>query len=175
MKTNAINQLTSALTALFVILMFAFSACSSDDDPSDDPSDPTSVNVTKITVTDFPQHNGYIHIPLVGSNPIYWDALELGAPDIYPSIIQGSKTILTCVDDRRTNAQNNSSYSFTINPVVNLNPTESYTIRLHDWDPADDDLMGETSFKPYKGNDEPNQILISGGGVSWTLDVTYSH
>ena len=39
MKTKAINQLTSALLAMFVIIMFAFSACSSDDG-GDDPDDP---------------------------------------------------------------------------------------------------------------------------------------
>ena len=39
MKTKAINQLTSALLAMFVIILFAFSACSSDDPPGPVPID----------------------------------------------------------------------------------------------------------------------------------------
>ena len=38
MKTKAINQLTSAFLAMFVVLMFAFSACSSDDSGDDPPA-----------------------------------------------------------------------------------------------------------------------------------------
>ncbi len=172
MKTTTIFQKTAVIFAMFVFIVFAFNACSNDDD--DDPSDPTSVNVTKITVTDFPQHNGYIDF-IVYTTPIYWDPLDLGAPDIFPSIIKGSKTIISFAGEYSKNAQNNSSYAFNVNPIVKLNPTDTYTIRLHDWDSAADDLMGETSFKPYNGDDEPNQLLITGGGVSWTLDVTYSH
>ncbi len=44
MKTKAINQLTGALLAMFVIIAFAISACSSEDSPDPDPVVVTSVN-----------------------------------------------------------------------------------------------------------------------------------
>ena len=78
MKTKAINQLTSALLAMFVIIMFAFSACSSDDSNDDPPApDPTPIGYQPGDVIPagdypsitFPNKNQFVQ-QLIGA-PVY--------------------------------------------------------------------------------------------------------
>ncbi len=53
MKTKAINQLTSALLAMFAIILFAFSACSSDDPDPDPNPDPNPIgNAIEVAISD---------------------------------------------------------------------------------------------------------------------------
>lgn len=124
---------------------------------------PTSIRLNKIDVKSFPATN----------NGAGWD---IGSgPDIYPVLVKGSNVIWESTTYFE-NANPSADYSFNVNPVVNLNPNDQYSILLYDEDGIwSDEYMGGVSFFPYSNkNNFPNVInLDAGGDVTFKLYVTY--
>jgi hypothetical protein len=159
MKTKTIFKTTASLLAMFVIMLFAFNACSKDDSDSEPilDSDPVlmKLNITEIAVIRFKNDN-MISV---------WDP-PFGKPDIYPRIDFGNTIIL---DEDAHSKQNIGAVDlpvhFNINPPVDLLYLDKeYVYKLYDDDDgfinSADDFMGSLSFVPIN-EWKPGALTIS--------------
>lgn len=126
---------------------------------------PSKIRITNIQLTSFPPTD----------NGGGWD-LSSGA-DIYVSM-EYSGVIIYEHPSYYENANPNQDYNFQPNINLNMNnPTDTYIIRLYDYDDFDsDDYMGGLQFVPYQNsNNFPSTIILDAGtGISFQLSISYT-
>lgn len=127
---------------------------------------PSKIRVTKIEVTRFPAKD----------NGADWDDFLEGQsdPDIYPALFEAN-TVIWNSSNYITDASQ-TTYAFTPNQTIELNPTTQYSIQLYDHDAVtSDDFIEGIIFTPYSStNGFPStRILDAGGTVAFKAYLTY--
>ncbi|MBW8051197.1 MAG: hypothetical protein FVQ77_12820 [Cytophagales bacterium] len=129
---------------------------------------PTSIQITKVVVTDFPDKQPS------GSN---WDITSC-CPDIYFQILKGTTLIYDSPTYKINAVSTSAPYTFTPSSSITLSsPTSNYTIRLYDYDSTSgDEYMGGILFTPYSStNGFPSTSVVdAGAGLSFTLHLSYT-
>lgn len=129
---------------------------------------PTSIRITKITVTNFPPTD---------ANGAGWDLFD--GPDIYVQILLDNQTIYKH-NQFFEDATPNNNYDFIPNSNINLDrPTNQYQIALFDFDDnlTEDDLLGGITFIPYQpniGTPATANLKVNGTQIEFTLDLEYT-
>lgn len=129
---------------------------------------PTSIRITKITVTNFPPTD---------TNGAGWDILD--GPDIYVEIRLDNQTIYKH-NQFFEDAIPNNNYEFIPNTNINLDrPNNEYRIGLLDFDDniTQDDVLGYIPFIPYQPNvGTPATATLSAPGtdVEFIFDLEYT-
>lgn len=125
---------------------------------------PTSMRITKITVTDF-----------VNSG---WDVFPASSPDIFVNVRTGS----TCSASGglyssgfHQDAYPGPNYDFVpTTPIVISNPTATIVICLYDDDLSGQDYMAGVQFEPYQsGADFPSVRTLTVTGLTCKVYYTY--
>lgn len=124
---------------------------------------PSSITVTAITITDFPQTQ---------DDGGSWD-LSTG-PDILPIISKDNSNVWQS-SKYYENASSGTTYSFKTD-IQLTEPNQQYSFNVYDHDKIGSKFMGGISIIPYnKGGGFPDVInLDAGGEVTFELEVSYS-
>ena len=126
---------------------------------------PTSVTVSKIILTNY---------PMVDGGGVGWDLSN--GPDVFLSINQGSTANNVQFSGIAYDVTGSTITYITNFPYNFLNPSNTYTIGLWDYDSTSaDDYMGGIFFTPnnYKSG-FPATINLTYSSISMTLYVTWN-
>ncbi len=126
---------------------------------------PSSMQISKITVTNFPEWGS--------SNNIFTSDPN---PDIYVQLFHNNNLVYS-YPTNYDEAMPNTDYEFKpFENIVILEPDQEYTLILMDRDDDPDDVVAEQTFLPYlKGLGFPKTVIINEiGDLSFELEVQYS-
>lgn len=127
---------------------------------------PSSIEITKIKVRDWPFYTNN------GEEWDYWSC----CPEMYVELVNNAevtKLSANHVDD----ANKGKTYTYTSDlPYQVVDVSSEYTLELWDYDESSaDDYMGGVYFTFYnEGNDFPNSLEISAGGITYEVEVNYN-